>query len=53
MSKGLGSCQLTISFPSITPTIYPFASTQSDHARLLKVDYTGRIAVDRTSGNVE
>ncbi len=33
--------------PSATPTIYAFASTHPDHAGLLKVGYTERIAADR------
>ena len=33
--------------PATTPTIYAFASTHPDHAGLLKVGYTERIAADR------
>jgi len=33
--------------PAATPTIYAFASTHPDHAGLLKVGYTERIAADR------
>jgi len=33
--------------PPATPTIYAFASTHQDHAGLLKVGYTERIAADR------
>ncbi len=33
--------------PVATPTIYAFASTHPDHAGLLKVGYTERIAADR------
>jgi hypothetical protein len=33
--------------PPATPTIYAFASTHPDHAGLLKVGYTERIAADR------
>ena len=34
--------------PAATPTIYAFASTHPDHAGLLKVGYTERVAVGRT-----
>ena len=33
--------------PTASPTIYAFASTHPDHAGLLKVGYTERIAADR------
>jgi len=33
--------------PLATPTIYAFASTHPDHAGLLKIGYTERIAADR------
>jgi hypothetical protein len=33
--------------PAVTPTIYAFASTHPDHAGLLKVGYTERIAAER------
>ncbi|MBX9679380.1 MAG: GIY-YIG nuclease family protein, partial [Gemmataceae bacterium] len=33
--------------PAATPTIYAFASTHPDHAGLLKVGYTERIAAHR------
>ena len=33
--------------PAATPTIYAFASTHPDHAGLLKVGYTERVAADR------
>jgi hypothetical protein len=33
--------------PAATPTIYAFASTHPDHAGLLKVGYTERLAADR------
>lgn len=33
--------------PPATPTIYAFASTHPDHAGLLKVGYTERVAADR------
>ena len=33
--------------PLATPTIYAFASTHPDHAGLLKVGYTERVAADR------
>jgi hypothetical protein len=33
--------------PPATPTIYAFASTHPDHAGLLKVGYTERIAAAR------
>ena len=33
--------------PSTTPTIYAYASTHPDHAGLLKVGYTERIAAER------
>lgn len=33
--------------PPATPTIYAFASTHPDHAGLLKIGYTERIAADR------
>jgi len=36
--------------PAATQTIYAFASTHPDHAGRLKVDYTERIAADRTAG---
>jgi hypothetical protein len=39
--------------PPATPTIYAFASTHPDHAGLLKVGYTERIAADRIGGNEE
>ncbi len=36
--------------PAATPTIYAFASKHPDHAGLLKVGYTERIAADRIAG---
>jgi hypothetical protein len=33
--------------PAAAPTIYAFASTHPDHAGLLKVGYTERVAADR------
>ena len=33
--------------PPATPTIHAFASTHPDHAGLLKIGYTERIAADR------
>ncbi len=33
--------------PAATPTIYAYASTHPDHAGLLKVGYTERVAADR------
>ena len=36
--------------PAATPTIYAFASTHPDHAGLLKVGYTERVAADRIVG---
>jgi hypothetical protein len=33
--------------PAATPTIYAFASTHPDHAGLLKVGYTERVAIER------
>jgi hypothetical protein len=33
--------------PVVAPTIYAFASTHPDHAGLLKVAYTERMAADR------